>query len=160
MVSRAVAAGDPWRAEAVRRHEIDAVRTLVRLGWSVLDSGWPDFLCFRPGEIIVVESKSIGSTLRPNQRALLEVLSRVLPVFVIREGRLERFGAVGLGTGTQRAEARMRARANRNPASIYRRKDGRWVASVSMGRRADGGRARKSYYGPTREAVEAWANAE
>lgn len=45
-------------------------------GWTVLNSGWPDFLCVRGKEIEEVEVKSSTNTLRPNQQQLQILLAK------------------------------------------------------------------------------------
>ena len=45
------------------------------------------------------------------------------------------------------------SRRGQNEGSIYRRKDGRWSSTVSLGYR-NGKRWRKTYYGKTRKEVQ------
>ena len=47
---------------------------LIRLGFNVIDHGWPDFLCEMNGSITAVEAKSIGDKLKPNQQIVINLL--------------------------------------------------------------------------------------
>jgi len=55
-------------------------------GWTVLNSGWPDFLLIRGQEVKAVEVKSGTDKIRANQKQVLDVLSRFLPVRTLHEG--------------------------------------------------------------------------
>ena len=46
-------------------------------------------------------------------------------------------------------------RRQQGEGSVYRRADGRWVASASLGRKADGRRGRRDFYGATAEQAMA-----
>ena len=46
-----------------------------------------------------------------------------------------------------------RGRRGAQEGSIYRRKDGRWVGSLTVGYNEEGRRQRRDVYGPTRSAV-------
>ena len=71
--------------------EKQAATELASLGWKSINRGWPDFLAYRDGpsgvELLAVEIKSRGDKVRPEQRLVLEKLSTVMPVYVLREGR-------------------------------------------------------------------------
>ena len=60
------------------------------LGWNVLRNGWPDFLMYREVdgklEVRAAEVKSENDALRPNQIKMLDLLSRLVPTFLIEEG--------------------------------------------------------------------------
>lgn len=66
-----------------------AFQELEKLGWSIANKGWPDFLLFRQGtnglELMAVEVKSVTDGLRPEQVLILEALSHLMPVYVLRE---------------------------------------------------------------------------
>lgn len=60
-------------------------------GWTVLRSGWPDFLLFKElpdgtTEVKAVEAKSEFDVLRPNQVEMLKILSRIMNVRIAAEG--------------------------------------------------------------------------
>lgn len=59
---------------------------LEQNGWEVLDSGWPDFLCIKDGKIKLIEVKAPGDVVRPNQKKVLDILSRYLPTRVAYSG--------------------------------------------------------------------------
>lgn len=59
---------------------------LEQNGWTVLDSGWPDFLCIKDGKVQAMEVKRDNEKLRPNQKQLLDVLHKLIPTRVIYEG--------------------------------------------------------------------------
>ena len=60
-------------------------------GWTVLNSGWPDFLAVKKKangkwELKAVEVKSKKDSLRPNQCEMLDALSTIIPVRIMVEG--------------------------------------------------------------------------
>lgn len=69
--------------------EYKAAEELVKLGWSVINKGWPDFLLWRDGpggpEIMAVEVKSENHQLTPEQKFVLDKLALVMPVYVVRQ---------------------------------------------------------------------------
>ena len=70
--------------------EDKVVKAHEEQGWIVLRSGWPDFLMFKKVEgkieIRVAEVKSKEDGLRENQISLLDVLSLLVPTYLIEEG--------------------------------------------------------------------------
>lgn len=73
------------------KFEAEVKKSYENKGWTVLDSGWPDFLAFKENpdgttEIKAIEAKSSSDVIRPNQETLLRVLSRFLPVRIAAEG--------------------------------------------------------------------------
>jgi len=46
-----------------------------RAGWTVFKKGWPDFMCIKDGQIMVVEVKHGSDKLSLEQKAMLRVLS-------------------------------------------------------------------------------------
>lgn len=66
---------------------------LIELGaLDVLRGGWPDFLVTAPGYMFAVEVKTMNDRLSQAQFDMLDTLSRVMPVFVERDGSAEPFG--------------------------------------------------------------------
>jgi hypothetical protein len=59
---------------------------LEQNGWEVLDTGWPDFLCIKNGEIKAIEVKKPADIVRPNQQKMFSVLSQYIPVRIARQG--------------------------------------------------------------------------
>ncbi len=55
---------------------------------------------------------------------------------------------------TQRKESDMAKRRGANEGSIYRRRDGRWTAALSIGTDETGNQRRRAFYGRTRKEVE------
>ena len=84
----------------MNRVEQEAARYYEKDGWSVLNSGWPDFLLYRRRpdgtmEVKAAEIKNRDDHLRDNQKELLEVLSMVIPTVVAREKRMTRDELLG-----------------------------------------------------------------
>lgn len=57
------------RREDIIRHQYESQ------GWTVLTSGWPDFLCTKDGRIEAVEVKSVTDTIKPNQIRMQTLLA-------------------------------------------------------------------------------------
>jgi len=43
-------------------------------GWTVTKRGWPDFICYKNGEVCLVEVKGHGRRLKANQRQVMHLL--------------------------------------------------------------------------------------
>lgn len=65
------------RTGRVNQNELRVQQQLEAVGWEVLTSGWPDFLCERAGRVVAVEVKGQGDHLRDHQRDVHERLIRV-----------------------------------------------------------------------------------
>ena len=69
--------GIPLNRKTYRNRAEDALAELLTsVGWEVTKKGWPDFACFRDGELILVEVKTGQSQyLKAGQRRLMNALS-------------------------------------------------------------------------------------
>lgn len=75
----------------MNKFEREVANKLESEGWTVLNSGWPDFLAIKKNakgkwELKAVEVKSRGDSLRPNQCEMLDALSTILPVRIMVQG--------------------------------------------------------------------------
>ena len=61
-------------------------KLLENKGWTVLQNGWPDFLCIKNKQILAVEVKNHGDKLSPRQVRLLSALSEKIPVQTAHPG--------------------------------------------------------------------------
>jgi hypothetical protein len=55
-------------------------------GWTILNSGWPDFLLVKGDSIKAVEVKAKNDYVKDNQAKVLTVLSKLMPVFTVHPG--------------------------------------------------------------------------
>jgi hypothetical protein len=69
--------------------EISVKNHLEKEGWTVLRSGWPDFLCRKKKvggwEYQAVEVKTQSGDVRPNQQDMLLSLADLIPTFVYHQ---------------------------------------------------------------------------
>jgi hypothetical protein len=59
---------------------------MEELGWTVYNSGWPDFLCVKGDELRVIEVKSSSDSFRGNQTKVLQALAKVIKVQTAHPG--------------------------------------------------------------------------
>lgn len=75
-----------------------------KLGWLVLQKGWPDFFCVRLDEagkpqFQVIEVKSSRDHLRPEQKAVMDLLSCFMPAHTIIDDGHNGFDVIQHGDG-------------------------------------------------------------